>query len=98
MTVVAVEPADLRSAAARVRSVAESLARSVASRGGGLVAAGESSWRAAAHLRVAARAWTDHLNDLAAGLEQLAVDLGALAETMVAADRAAACWRVGVAT
>lgn len=99
MTIVAVDPADLRSAAAHVRSVADRVARAVAARGDGLVVPGQSGWQAAAHLRLAAGAWTDHLSDLAAGLEKLAADLGALADTMVTADREAAqWWQAGVAT
>lgn len=70
--------------------MADRLAHAVTTRPGGLTVPGQRGWQSARHLAAATDAWSDHLRDLAARVEALAADLGALAELLVAADRTAA--------
>ena len=90
MAVVAVDPVELRSAAAQVRVVADRVARAATMRPAGLTVPGQRGWQSAGQLASAAGAWADHLRDVAAGFEELAADLGGLEDLLVAADRAAA--------
>jgi uncharacterized protein YukE len=95
MTVVAVDPHDVTSAAARVRAAADEVAAAVATRRSGLAVPGQRGWQAAVELDAAATAWAEHLSAVAAGLGELAADLGAVARTLELADElAAAAWRV----
>lgn len=91
---VAVHPEELRRAAGDVRAAAEEIDESVTTHRDGLGVPGQRGWASAAHLDIAAQAWVDHLSRLAARVGEMSVDIKALAETFVVADRdAGRPWR-----
>jgi len=93
---VSVHPEELRRAAGDVRSAAEEIDESVATHRDGLGVPGNRGWASAAHLDLAAHAWVDHLRRLAARIGEASVDIEALAEIFVVADRdAAGPWQAG---
>lgn len=87
--VLRVDPAHLRRAADEVRVAAldiEELLKTHATR---LGVPGQRAWESASQLATATRVWCDHLDRLAADLDQAATTLASVADVFVAADRAA---------
>jgi hypothetical protein len=87
MTLMSVDPEDLRAAAVEIRDAAAILERGAREAGDDIAVIRHPGWTTQAELAAAGRVWTDYLSGLSSSVEDTADRLRSVAETYAACER-----------